>query len=264
MGAEVNRSGPASRTYTGFAWEFLRRNPEYRIAFERSRTSSNAPTQLDRDSSYIRVKKPSKAAQKWGLQSFADPDLSYMDAHVFWSHTAFTRALPIDFERITSSNLADKSIRFSDIMCTRQHLIRADGTRETVLKSPEFWIQLYGCPPSPTKENSRIIIQINGGDGLRKRLEALNILAELRDTKTLKLIEASPQQMFKNLQFYLQILDLKPLGMSYRDMSALIIGKERTLSDWDGDGCSLKSKMVRGAARAIKLMETDYLQLLRR
>ena len=264
MGAAIDITGPASRTYTGFAWEFLRRNPDYRIAFERSRASSIVPTQLERGSSYIRVKKPSKAAQKWGLQSFADPDLSYLDAHVFWSHRAFTRALPIDFERVSSSNLEEKSIRFSDIMCTRQHLIREDGTRETVLKSPEFWIQLYGCPPAPTKENSRIIIHIDGRNGLRKRLEALNILAELRDTRTLKLIESSPQQIFKNLQFYLQILDLKPLGMSYRDMSALIIGKERTLKDWDSGGCSLKSKMVRGSARAIKLMETDYLKLLRR
>jgi len=223
MGAAIDITGPASRTYTGFAWEFLRRNPDYRRAFERSRASSIAPTPLDRASSYIRVKKPSKAAQKWGLQSFANPDLSYLDAHVFWSHRAFTRALPIDFERVSSSNLEEKSIRFSDIMCTRQHLIREDGTRETVLKSPEFWIQL-----------------------------------------SLKLAEDSPQQMFKNLQFYLQILDLKPLGMSYRDMSALIIGKERTLKDWDSGGCSLKSKMVRGSARAIKLMETDYLKLLRR
>jgi len=264
MGAAIDITGPASRTYTGFAWEFLRRNPDYRRAFERSRASSIAPTPLDRASSYIRVKKPSKAAQKWGLQSFANPDLSYLDAHVFWSHRAFTRALPIEFEPVTSSNLTNKSIRFSDILWTRQHLIQADGTRETVLKSPEFWIQLYGCPPSPTKENSRIIIQIDGGDGLRKRLEALNILAELRDTKTLKQAEDTPQQMFKNLQFYLQILDLKPLGMSYREMSALIIGKERTHADWDSDGCSLKSKMVRGAARAIKLMETDYLNLLRR
>ena len=122
MGAGIDISGPVSRSYTGFAWEFLRRNPDYRIAFERSRAANIAPTRLNRDSSYIRVKNPSKAAAKWGLQSFADPDLSYLDAHVFWTHTAFKRALPIDFERVTSSNLMDKSIRFSDITCTRQHL----------------------------------------------------------------------------------------------------------------------------------------------
>ena len=99
---------------------------------------------------------------------------------------------------------------------------------------------------------------------MRRRLEILQLLADLRDNKPYNDVVETRPQMFKNLQFYLKILDLKPLEMSYKDMSALIIGKDRTQADWDSHGCSLKSKMVRGTTRAVKLMEGDYLKLLRR
>ena len=78
MGALSNISCPASLSYAGYAWEFLRRNPEYRIAYERSRASSHKPHTINSGGSFIRLKTSSKAAEKWGLQSFADPDLNYL------------------------------------------------------------------------------------------------------------------------------------------------------------------------------------------
>jgi len=264
MGALSNISCPASLSYAGYAWEFLRRNPEYRIAYERSRASSHKPQSINSGGSFIRLKASSKAAEKWGLQSFADPDLNYLEAHIFWAHSSFKQALSIEFEQDKSSNISEKSIRFSDISCTRHHLITEDGRRETVLKSPFFWLQLYGQPPSPTKENSRIVIRIDGRKGMRRRLEVLQFLAELRDNKPYDNEGQDLPLMLQNFQFYLKILDLKPLGMSYKDMSSRIIGEDRTLADWDSHGCSLKSKMVRGASRAIELMESDYLGLLTR
>ena len=165
-----NISGPASLSYAGYAWEFLRRNPNYRKAFEHSRSASQTPHNINSGGSFIRLKSPSKAAAKWGLQSFANPDLDYLQAHVFWTHASFKQALSIEFERETAANLSEKSIRFSDISCTRHHLITQDGQRETVLKSPNFWLQLHGHPPSPTKENSRIVIRIDGRKGMRLSL----------------------------------------------------------------------------------------------
>ena len=264
MGALYDISFPAPLSYAGFAWEFLRRNPNYRIAYERSRTSINTPHKINGGGSFIRLKTPSKAAAKWGLLSFANPDLDYLEAHVFWTHEAFNQTLPIEFGRERASNLSEKSIRFSDISCTRHHLITQDGERETVLKSPFFWLQLYGQPPSSTKENSRVIVRIDGRSGMRRRLEVLQFLADLRDEKPYDGLAEDRPQMFENLQFYLKILDLKPLEMSYKDMSALIIGKDRTQADWDSHGCSLKSKMVRGTARAVELMQSGYLDLLAR
>ena len=161
MGALYDISYPTSLSYAGFAWEFLRRNPNYRIAYERSRASAHLPHKISSGGSYIRLKAPSKAAEKWGLQSFANPDLDYLKAHVFWSHKVFNQWLPIKFGLEKASNLSEKSIRFSDILCTRHHLITQDGQRETVLKSSNFWLQLHGQPPSPTKENGRIVIRID-------------------------------------------------------------------------------------------------------
>ena len=264
MDAISHRGEPALLNYAGYAWEFLRRNPHYRRAFERSRSVQNKPTLTQTGGSLLRIKAVSKAAEKWGLQYFSDPDEDYLTSHVFWSHEAFNRVLPIEFEPVTASTLTEKSIQFSDIHCTKQHLLSHDGMRETVLKSPTFWIQLYGRPLSPTKENGSIIIRLNGRKGLRKRLETLQVLAELRDKKPESPLILVQNNMFRNLQFYLNILDLKPLGLSYREMSKRLIGEQRTRSDWDSNGCSLKSKMVRGAARAERLMQKDYLKLLRR
>jgi hypothetical protein len=70
-----------------WAWEYLRRNPEFR---------RDAATRGDEDISemtapcapirLLRARVPQTLAERWGLMIMPDPDKNGFDADVFWSH----------------------------------------------------------------------------------------------------------------------------------------------------------------------------------
>ncbi len=68
----------------GWAWEFLRRCPEYRVAYERhgAHPIANPPAVQE-------------LALHWGLLRFEDPGRSALDADVFWRMKACRQILPL-------------------------------------------------------------------------------------------------------------------------------------------------------------------------
>ena len=264
MGAYTDITKPLSCSYAGYAWEFLRRNPGYRAAFERSRSAKIDPRKSANGGCLFKTKNRCIAAEKWGLQYFADPGLDYLSAPVFWTKEAFPGALPVEIEPTNSKNLTEKCIQFSDILCVRQHLITANGERQSVLKSPYFWLQFFGSPDKPTHEKGRVIIRVDGSAGMRKRINILQFLADLRDGKEPLTASSQGLQTFENLRFYGGILDLKARGHSYREISTVLLGQERTQAEWETGGCSLKSKIVRGLARGQALSRSGYRDLLKK
>jgi len=264
MGALNLMKSTSLQSYAGYAWEFLRLNPKYRMSFERSRSAQPPPKKLIHGGYLFQSKSMSKAAEKWGLQYFADPALNYLNAPVFWTEKAFPKSLAIGVEPMNSTNISNKSIQFSDISCTRHHLLTANGLRQTVLKSSHFWLQFFGYPNIPSDEKGRIIVHVDGGSGLRKRLDVLSFLADLRDNKPVHSEYENSPQSYENLQFYWETLALRTKGISYRGMAETLFGRERVKQEWDNNGCSLKSKIVRACARGNELSQNGYLDLLKK
>jgi len=54
------------------------------MSFERSRSAQRPPKKLINGGYLFQSKSTSKAAEKWGLQYFADPALNYLNAPVFY------------------------------------------------------------------------------------------------------------------------------------------------------------------------------------
>ena len=116
----------------------------------------------------------------------------------------------------------------------------------------------------PSDEKGRIIIHVDGGIGLRKRLDVLGFLADLRDSKPVYSEYENTKQSYENLQFYWETRALRTKGISYRGMAEILFGKDRVMQEWDNNGCSLKSKIVRACARGHELSQHGYLDLLKK
>jgi len=157
---------------------------------------------------------------------------------------------------------SEKRLQISDFGCTRHHFLTLDGTRHTVLKSPNYWLQLYGKVAAPTKEDGDIIAHINGHIGMRKRLGSLQILAAMREENQLSPPNNKTIEKRRKLQFYLGVYDLKSTGASYQKIAQQIFGQERVEAEWRGCGCSLKSLVARAAVKADRLVASDYRCLL--
>lgn len=76
--------GPRPRNAADYAWEFLRRNPDYRADFQRCAAADEADA-LD---------------PRWGLQFPADPEQSAEQAEVFWrAEVAPGVVIPMETDR---------------------------------------------------------------------------------------------------------------------------------------------------------------------
>ena len=95
-------------------------------------------------------------------------------------------------------------------------------------------------------------------------MDVLGFLADLRDKKPIQSDYENSPQSYENLQFYWQTLALQTKGISYRGMAETLFGKDRVEQEWDNNGCSLKSKIVRACARGNELSQHGYLNLLRK
>ncbi len=66
-----------------WAWEFLRRNPEYRSDWSRLPLSDRPDT--DHPLTFIRQKAIDHEAAKWGLLAYENPNNSASQATPFWA-----------------------------------------------------------------------------------------------------------------------------------------------------------------------------------
>lgn len=85
-GAEGGWRAYTGLSVPGFAWEFLRRNPDYRVAYEQwMAAQDHGAIALD---------------ARWGLRFAADPALPVADADVFWRpEVAPGLVIPLDHRR---------------------------------------------------------------------------------------------------------------------------------------------------------------------
>ena len=79
-GIGYSRSMPSA----AWAWEFLRRNQDYRADYERARKTLPTRQTLETGSVFYIANDAQESARQWGLLSFADPNKAALDADVFW------------------------------------------------------------------------------------------------------------------------------------------------------------------------------------
>lgn len=253
--------GPASETYAGFAWDHLRRNLDYGRTSEQFLLSPETPISNARP--HFRFENDvDRNAHKWGLECFETPKATGLDALVFWRQDAFPGALSVYYHAANSSTVGADSFKLSNFDCQKQHYIKADGTRISVIKSEDLWLQIAGKPEDSAREDQIFSVLIHGGKGARRRIDALRQLTSLsRDgIKGFKLL--GRQKAFSKMRNGLLAYDIRTGGGSYKDIAIALFGAENVQQDWDFAGCFLKARAVRAFKFGERMVAQDYQSLL--
>ena len=254
--------GPASETYAGFAWDYLRRNKDYCDSYHnRFQTFEGVPNS-SLISSIRYAQKSDDLAHRWGLECFAAPDYDALKAHVVWRQEAFPGALSVYYHKSYDAANGDDQFNLKHLDCEKQHYVRSDGTRITILKSEGFWLQLSGKPTNVDSEDQSFSVMIDGRKGSRRRIDALRQLTSLsrNGTKGFKLL--GRQKAFLKMRNTLTAYDIKANGGSYKDVAIALFGTEKVQCDWDSSGGFLKARAIRSFKYGERMVAQDYQNLL--
>lgn len=217
-----------------WAWEFLRRNADFRRAAGLRRDDAVsercAPCV---DARLLLPREPQPLADRWGLVLMPDPDLNGYEADVVWNRTAFpdqielyciTRAAHEPCELWDRVAPISTFTHVTDYTGPEYLLVRCNGA---VIQHRCSGVSLLGGQPV------RIKLIIDDMDGYARRLKLLEAAfgvyneapgtAEPRWTKTTQVLRDG-----------LIALDCLALGASRKDIAIALYGSERVRDEWNG------------------------------
>lgn len=230
-GGVADGDGPpfAGLNVPGFAWEFLRRNPDYRADYSRSKPLVDP---------------------RWGLRFPADPLLPASKAEVFWREdVAPGIVLPvISGAESSGRHLATRVL---------EGLVRRgeDGLHLRLAAGLQLLIRGEATLAGPVL----VVLGFDGDFGLRVRaVEALERVANGRAAPRSRLTPAQRLRLVRSLA----ALDGSQRHESYRQIARSIFGDEVVERDpWRT--ASIRDATVRLVRTGRALMKGGYLNLLR-
>ena len=224
----LHLDGPA------LAWEYLRRNPDYRL-------------------DWLRRRRRSDTAHRWGLRLLEDPELDARDAHPAWfpDHDGVLQLYP-------DADPPMDAIVFAFWRLPGSKCLIHDGKRlMLVLRWPGYSLRLAIAPGLADGMAFAYAIRACAQlQGLTAMLQQLSTAADATPAAA-----ASVRPSLSALQelHTLQALDAALAGASLREIADGLFGEDAA-ADWYSDG-GLRSKVRRLVQRGDALMRGGYRRL---
>ena len=252
-----------------WAWEGLRRNPDYNMAWERH---CAVPITISDEASgfrYIRLNKPYLEAETYGLLAFADPELPASETPVFWQPNLLIGTLCVRLETALD-NLSD-GFSLASLKRCPTILDTADGLRHIRFGGHRFWIQLATHDLIKMDDETRVIVTLSGRLGAQRQLKTVENLLSLHhldDGEELEIKRApSRDKLLEGLMAWDvqhgHICGSKRQQGSLRDIAIALFGAARIEQEWTSNR-SLKNHAVRARDRGKAFVMGGYRDLLPR
>ncbi|EMB2839710.1 MULTISPECIES: DUF2285 domain-containing protein [Pseudomonadota] len=229
----LHLDGPA------LAWEYLRRNPDYRL-------------------DWLRRRRRPDAAHRWGLRLLEDPALDARDAHPAWfpDHDAVVQLYP-------DADPPPEAYAF-EFWCVpgRKHLIH-DGKRLVLVSRwPGCCLRLALAPG--LEDGMAYLYATRACATPCARYQALvaelDKLAALPDAVPAAMARSRPTLAAVQELHTLQALDATLAGASLREVAEGLFGVDAVAADWHADS-ALRARVRRLARRGEALMRGGYRSL---
>jgi hypothetical protein len=225
----------------GWAWEFLRRNPEYRKQSVEEKDTVNSGD--------------------WGLRRFEDHTLDARKAEIFWLSEACTAVLPV---RALPLEGDGKALNVSQLKCGMGALPAEDGRSVDIL----FHHDCRFLQISVTGAGSIVDVQLLAAvvpmpKHSAARVLALRRFANLVTSGTLQPNLYPPERRAPRLTKVLQALDCWLAQRTYRDIALLMYGAKRVDAEWNDPRDNLRDQVRRAVYYGRTLMNGGYRQFLR-
>jgi hypothetical protein len=226
----------------GWAWEFLRRNPEYRAMYNAGGGS---------------------AAANWGLLHFADPSLDALTADVFWHPDDCTDVLPMTFcadEDVATGVTLD----LRRLSCRIAFASDQEVQRRDILFSEEGrFLQLAIFGDGNWKGATLMVAALDEPNTVMARTASLRRLNDLLFNKTMRKVLYPPESRAPRLINVLFALDGWLAQLPQREIAATMFGKARVEREWNDPRENLRDQVRRAIGYGQDLMNGGYRQFLR-
>jgi len=230
----LHLDGPA------LAWEYLRRNPEYRRTWQRHR------------------RHPQHEALRWGLRLLEDPTRDARDAHPDWFPDPSSVVQAYLDADPTADALLFQLWRFSG----RKHLMH-DGKR--LVLTTQLVNRMLRMAISPALEDGMAYVYaVRAGCQLRERWCAIEAELAMLDAATARHTAIATGRPGRTAMFHmrtLQALDGTLAGASQRGVAEVLFGIAAVTERWYDDG-DLRAQVRRLIRRGQTLMDGGYHRLL--
>lgn len=235
-----------------FAWEWLRRDPDYRRLppSGRYRTSEGMP---------IIEPAPVACRERWGCVFVEDAQLSVPEIPMLWASGLDPSVLRVEARAARS----DEADLFNLERWASNALLVAggQGDEHLLLYGGRHHIHLHVVAGTLREGPVRFRFDIDWHDGCDQAVRTLRGFLHLCRFGELRpggLDRSSPRAIST-----LRVHDALSEGASIRDIGVMLFGYERVDSEWHAPGESLKSQCRRLVASARRMADGAYKDLLR-
>jgi hypothetical protein len=234
----LHLDGPA------LAWEYLRRNPNYRLDWLHRLVEGHRPL--------------GEPARHWGLRLLEDPERDGRDAQPLWMPDPDTLVLVHPDDDPPDRALPFQLWRFPG----HKHLTH-DGKRLVLTCQ---WVGRVLRLGLSTKLNDGMAhaFAVRAGGGLHRRWRAIETELSLLDGTTVTSPGVAAGRPGRNSLLHmraLQALDGTLAGASQRQVAEVLIGTRTVAERWDED-CDLRAQVRRLIRRGRVFMSGGYRRLL--
>lgn len=244
----------ASVDASGLAWEWLRRDPAYRLldAGRCCRTPDGV--------TIIEAASPAAAA-KWGCLHIEDPHLRCSDATILWSARVDPSVLRVDAVPPQSSDGNPFDLRrWASLACLVK---QADGGENLLLHDSLNSIRLNIMSGSVLDGPVALRFDIHDADPVDPMIDTLRRLLHFQRTGAIPVRSLPGVRRHQRVAMALRVHDALSQGASIRDVGIMLFGFDRVDAEWEASGESLKSASRRLIALARSMASGEYLTLLR-
>ncbi len=243
-----------------WAWEFLRRNPEFRAAW-RSAQLEYGIAGYDAGTTMIAAPFAKPSLAQWGVLYCTAPDQDAQTASVFWCPDMCSAVLRLTAFAV-SSNIDATPFLLRDIACPSILLEMRDGPQHLLFAEEGRGLQLV-IEGADIVHPVRLMTNSAPHAALANaQLRSLQCFNDLRLTGRLYTANLQRDPLSPRLRRVLRILDGKLSGASHETIAKAVLGGEYARDRWQGRGRTLRDRFRRAVRRGYDLMQGGYRDLL--
>lgn len=233
-----------------FAWEWLRREPEYRSAAERRLEHAGAPPPGERQ----------PRPETWGLHAFEPPQLAPPRARPIWRAEVHPYVLRVTAERADAGPDAFDLSQVEATSCLAaapgrgEHLLISDGLRT---------IRLDVLQGSVRDGPVRLRYLLVGFAAAEKPLLSLRRLLALQRTGHFSLSLHPDEASARRWLLKLRAHDAVAAGADQREIASQLLSSAASEPRWRSAAPSVRSRVQRLVRSARRMAHGGYRELLR-
>jgi hypothetical protein len=236
---------------TAWAWEFLRRNPDYRGDYAGHLAA--APT--DNQPEHL-------GALAWCLLRFEDPANDARTANVLWQMKACRDVLPLAAAPMRAGTAVD-TLRLPALQCrTAVYDYGVEERKEVLLAQDGRSLQLTVFGQTPLEEALLLTPALPVAPYNKSRLLAVRRLADVVKHGWLRPSLYRRERQSNRLARVVQALDGWIAKAPQREIAVSLFSRDRVERDWHDPRNHLRDHVRRAVAYGRELMTTKYRRFL--